>query len=242
MVRLHLKRIATPKTWPLHRKENVFVKRPHSGAQQIEYAVPLSLAIRDMLGVAETMKEVKYILKNQIVSVNGNRVYDEGRTVGFLDILGFQNQKKYFRLLINSKGTLFFAECPEKEKNLIVGKIVKKTVQAKNVITAHLNNGHNIAVKDKFNVGDTIVLERKKNKYEVAHILPYAEKNLAYVFGGKNIGTIGTITAIKKQMLRSDRMTLKVGDKEIECVGRQTFIIGKDKPVFTLPVKDHNIQ
>ena len=66
-----LKRKPAPAFWPIHRKELPWVAKPSSGSHSLEKCLPLTLVLRDILGVAQTRKEGKLILAQGKVIVNG---------------------------------------------------------------------------------------------------------------------------------------------------------------------------
>jgi small subunit ribosomal protein S4e len=53
------------KAWPIKRKNITFIAKPNPGSYKAEYVVPVVVLLRDILGVAETSKEVKMILHNR---------------------------------------------------------------------------------------------------------------------------------------------------------------------------------
>lgn len=57
--RRHLKRKPAPKTWPIHRKEQVWTIKPRPGPHPISRCLPLTLVVRDILGFAKTRKELE---------------------------------------------------------------------------------------------------------------------------------------------------------------------------------------
>ena len=73
MVKNHLKTITAPKSWPINRKESVFVTRAKPGAHKMELSLPLGLCLRNILNKAQTRKEAKNILNNQELFVNNKR-------------------------------------------------------------------------------------------------------------------------------------------------------------------------
>ena len=66
----HLKRIAAPKSWRIERKVRKWVVRANPGAHKISTSFPLAFFIRDVLGYANTMREVKNILTKKIILVD----------------------------------------------------------------------------------------------------------------------------------------------------------------------------
>ena len=57
-----LKRKPAPRFWPIHRKELPWVVKPSSGSHSLQNCLPLTLVLRDILGIAQTRKEGKLIL------------------------------------------------------------------------------------------------------------------------------------------------------------------------------------
>ena len=238
----HIKRISAPKTWPLNRKENTFIKRPHSGNQSLNYTISVSFALRDMLGVARTSSEITFILRTHDITVNGTRVHDEKRPLGFMDVLSIPLVKQQYRLLLNKYNKLFLHAIAESEVDTLPSKVRHKTIQQKNKILAHLQSGHNVEVKNSVKPGDLVVLKKKDGKFNESSHVSYAEGSLAYIIGGRNVGSVGTIKQIVTRLKMSDQVRLQVGDNLIECIEPQLFIIGKDKPVISIPIHDHKVE
>ena len=78
----HLKRLAIPRSWPLPRKTTIWVTRPRAGAHSLERCMPLNIVIRDVIGLARSTREVRTILHNGLVKVDGRIVKDTRRGVG----------------------------------------------------------------------------------------------------------------------------------------------------------------
>ena len=83
----HLKRLAMPRSWPLPRKTTVWVTRPKPGAHALELCMPITLVVRDVLQLAKTTREVRFILHNELAKVDGRIVKDTRRGVGLMDVL-----------------------------------------------------------------------------------------------------------------------------------------------------------
>ncbi|MEM3193440.1 MAG: S4 domain-containing protein, partial [Candidatus Bathyarchaeia archaeon] len=67
----HLKREMTPTFWPIHRKKFVWALKPSPGPHPIERCIPLGVIVRDLLGLAETMREAKKIIAQGKILVDG---------------------------------------------------------------------------------------------------------------------------------------------------------------------------
>ena len=112
----HLKRIASPRTWAIDRKNNKFITRPRPGAHSFENGLALGVIIRDHLKLASTMSEVKKTLNNNEVLVDGKRRKDHRYLIGLFDVLKIA--KKSYRIIFDRKGRIIVTEISEKDKNI----------------------------------------------------------------------------------------------------------------------------
>ena len=89
----HLKRLNMPRSWPLSRKTTTWIVRPLPGGHSLDMGMPLGPILRDVLGVAQTMREVRVILSTGQIKVDGRVVKETRRIVGLMDVLtvGEQN-------------------------------------------------------------------------------------------------------------------------------------------------------
>jgi len=99
-----LKRKPAPKFWPIHRKEAPWVIKPSSGPHSLENCLPMTLILRDMLGLTETRKEAQTILHQGKVLVNGKVVQQEDFPVGLMDVISMPDAGQYFRVIPSHKG------------------------------------------------------------------------------------------------------------------------------------------
>ena len=106
----HLKRLAMPRSWPLPRKTNIWVTRARSGAHALERCMPINVVLRDVLGVARSTREVRRILHEGLVKVDGRVVKDNKRGVGLMDVLsvGDDDFDAVFSIPMENLGTAAF--------------------------------------------------------------------------------------------------------------------------------------
>ena len=71
----HLKIMAAPKSWPVERKERIWITRPNPGPHTLESSISISLILK-LLKYAKTTKETKQIINEKKVLVNNNLVRD----------------------------------------------------------------------------------------------------------------------------------------------------------------------
>lgn len=219
----HLKRIASPRTWVINRKESVYITRPKPGAHNMENGLPLGIILRDILKLASSMTEVKKILNNNEISVDGKRRTDHRNIVGLFDVLSIPAQKKSYRILLNKKQQLIVNVIDDKEANLKPCKVVGKTMIAKGKVQFNLHDGKNIISDVKAKVGDTLLLELPK--LAVKEVLPLEKGCAVYLIDGKHCGDLGSFKEIK------DEEAIYVKDKQdIETAREYLFVVGKSKP------------
>ena len=83
----HLSRLAVPRTWQVKKKGIKWISRPLPGAHAMDRSVPLNFVFRYLLDYARTNKEVKHILNNQEIFVDGVRRKNPRFAIGIMDVL-----------------------------------------------------------------------------------------------------------------------------------------------------------
>ena len=128
MVKRHLSRLNAPKSWPIKRKGIKFIRKPSPGAHTLRQCISLSLVIQNMLKYAKTSKEIKKILHERKILVNGKVKRDSAFAVGIMDVLSIPTLKENYRVLYNTKGKFVLMKIEEKDANEILMKIINKTL------------------------------------------------------------------------------------------------------------------
>ena len=154
----HLKRLAMPRSWPLPRKTSVWVTRPMPGAHSLEHCMPVSLVIRDVLGLAKTSREVRFILHNELAKIDGRIVKDTRRGVGLMDVLSLGDE--HYRCVLDHNGRLRYRTISAEEAAWKVCRIEGKTTIKGGQTQLNLHDGRNIIVDDpsQYNTGDSLKL------------------------------------------------------------------------------------
>lgn len=227
MVKNHLKAIAAPKKWPIKRKRNVFVLKPSPGTHSLKNAVSLNFMLIEMLKLARTKRESRYILHNKEVFVDGKRRKDISFTVGLFDIVSIKDIKKEFRVCIGKKGKIEVIEIDEKEAGLKPYKIVGKNL-IKGKEQLNFFDGTNMLIdKGDYRVGDTLLMDIAKK--EVKHHLKLEKGNVIFLIGGKHISCLGIIEDVME-----NKIIYKIQNEVYETLKKYAFVVGKDKPLIKL--------
>ncbi len=238
-----LKRKPAPRFWPIHRKELPWIVKPSSGSHSLESCLPLTLVLRDILGVAQTRKEAKMILSEGKVLVDGKIRRKDDFPVGLMDVISMPTADKYYRVLPSHKG-LVLNPISKEEANFKLLRVEDKTT-VENGVQVALHDGTNMLVKladpKKSNEVPYETFDILKVTYpdkQVVSTLKTKEGNLAVITGGKNAGKNGKIVEIEKTEAKKRRQALVVIE-DAKGIRYQTimdfiFSIGETEPIIGL--------
>jgi small subunit ribosomal protein S4e len=214
----HLKRIAAPKTWMINRKSNTFIVRPKPGAHSMNQGMSLGYIIRDILKLANAMSEVKKLLNNNEVLIDGKRRKDYRMIVGLFDVITIPSLKKYFKVELDVKGRLTVKEIKEEESKTKICKVVGKKMLQKAKIQLNLHDGKNIIGDHSVKVGDSVELDIPS--WKVGKVLNFKEGATVFLVGGKHSGSLGKLEKIKENIA-----VCKVGNTKIETSKNYLFMV-----------------
>lgn len=224
----HLKRLPSPKSWVIGRKEGTFITRAKPGAHAPDLGMALSVVLKDMVGVAQTTKEVKKALHHAQILVDAKRVKDHRRVVGVMDTITIPDERKSYRVTLDHKGYITVKEIDEKEAKLKVSKIVGKTKLAKGKTQLNMSDARNILVdKDEYKVGDSLVLELPEQK--IKEHVKFETGAAILLVGGKHKGEQGKLIDITE-----DTVLYEKKDGKFTTLKKYVLVVGKDKPAVTL--------
>ncbi|MCW4002349.1 MAG: 30S ribosomal protein S4e [Candidatus Bathyarchaeota archaeon] len=238
-----LKRKPAPKFWPIHRKELPWIVRPSSGSHSLNECLPLTLVLRDVLGVAQTRKEAKTILDQGKVQVDGKIRKSNDFPVGLMDVISLSDMDKYYRVMSSHKGLTLVPISKEEAQTKLVRVEDKHTV--KSGVQIALHDGTNLLVKVadpknpqevQYETFDTLRITVPQK--EVVQTLKTKEGNFAVITGGKNIGKQGKIVEIEKVEAKKRRQALVVIEDQqgarYQTILDYVFCVGEAQPLITL--------
>ncbi|KAG0439704.1 40S ribosomal protein S4 [Dictyocoela muelleri] len=226
--RKHLKRLAAPKSWLLDKSGGVYAPRPSTGPHKLEECIPLCILLSKKLGYAQNSKEIKHIMKNRMIMINGKVRTDPRYPVGIMDILSIPKTGETFRLLYNTSGR-FFLHRLEKQENFTITKVIKKVIRKGKVPYIYTEDGGSFRYCDlEINVGDSVKVDLETRK--VVEFLPIAEGNIVYLTRGKNMGCSGVIVGIDKDIVKIKDSN----DRYFSTLKKNLLVIGKEKSWISL--------
>ncbi|MBI2109804.1 30S ribosomal protein S4e [Candidatus Woesearchaeota archaeon] len=218
-----MKRVAAPKSWPISRKGSKFVTRPLPGPHSLETGIPINIILKDILKLAKTSREVKTILNDGKVSINGITRKEPKFNAGILDIVNLKGVGNYI-ILFDSNGKLRLKETKNDEKTKFV-KIMNKTVLRGKVTQLNFIDGTNLLIdKDAYKVGDSLILDGKS----VVKHLKFEKGATVYLTGGKHVGKLGILDEIKSfKGMQQDKVVLNLGKEKAETLKKYAVVVDK---------------
>ncbi len=220
MVKNHLKRLTAPKSWDILRKESTFITRPKPG-RSFDLAMSLNQVMKSLIHKGDTTKEVRFILSNHQVLVNGKRVYNHRLPVGFMDVLSFPEINEHYRITLSPQGRLKAISISADDAKSRIVKVSGKT-RHNGMFQIHCNDGTNIlSDNNKYKTGDSLVIKNGK----VVHHLPLAKGAVIFLTGGSHLSTIGKVEEFNELNISfsSDKGTFSTAKRFV-------FVIGKTRP------------
>ncbi len=205
---MHLTRSETQRNLPIPRKGTKYVARALGYVNQ---GIPVVLALRDILKTARTTSEVKLMISNKSLKINGRLVRDHREPIKLFNI--FEAGEKVYELGILPTGRFSFSEVSKKER---LCKIIGKKVLSGKKIQINTHDGSNFISNQKITIGDSVIID---GKGEVKKIISLEKGKKAFVFSGKRIGKEGVI-----ESLESNKIQIKFDDGLVELDQRHVVV------------------
>lgn len=195
---MHLTRQESTKKLPIARKGTRYLVRPLS---HVEDSVSVACAVRDILELAKTMREIKQMLSQKLIKINGRIVYDFRDCIKLFNILEVGH--KAYRLSILPTKKFVFEETADKKR---LCKVVGKKLNKDNKVQINLHDGTNFVSKDKINVDDSFYLDFSG---KILSHIPFEKAKEVFITSGSYTGLHGKVHSIK-----GSKVEVKFKDKE----------------------------
>jgi len=175
---------------PIKRKGTKYVARASS---DLENSVPVVIAVRDILKMAKTKREVKKMINQKMLKINGREVIDHNDAIKLFNI--FEAGKTYV-LKLSPTRKFFFEETKNTGERLC--KVIGKKVLSGKKVQINLHDGTNVLGDNKLKTGDSVYLD-SSGKIK-RHVSPEKGKEV-FVISGRYEGQHGKIAEAGKKML-----------------------------------------
>jgi len=231
----HLKRLASPRAWKIHKKSSTWVPKPNPGAHAADKSIPVGLLLRDYLSVVDSMGEAKRIVGNREILVDGRVARSHKTPVGLMDVLSIPKMEKSYRVVLDHHGRVVLSEIPAAQAAWKLCRIENKTTVSGGRTQLNLHDGRNVIVKEtNYKTGDVVKVSLPDQKI-VGHYA-FGKGMTAFITGGAHVGEFAKVEDV--EVIRSPRpnlVNLTAGSETYSTVKPYVFLVGKDRPEITLP-------
>jgi small subunit ribosomal protein S4e len=235
----HLKRLPAPRYWPIKRKTGKFTTRVIPGPHARDDCMTLAIVLREVLGYAGNMREVKAILSSGQIIVDGHVRKDPRFPVGLMDVINIATSGEQFRLIPKKRGGYRLVKIDDKEAEFKLCKIESKTMVKGGKVQLGLHDGRTLLLPEgekpsKYNTLDTLKIAIPDQK--ILSSLQMDKGVYAVVSRGRNVGNEGKVVEIAKR-LGTHASTVTMEDPEgnrFQTALEYVFVVGKTKPEVSL--------
>ncbi len=203
----HVKSLAAPKFFAVHRKEFDYVRKPNAGRHSLSRSVALSYALKQM-GYVSTTSEADRAIKRGSIQVNGKVIREPKYPVGFSDVVGVVSEKLSKRLGINGLGKMELEDVSKEgqaESNTY--KVVGKYKARGGKLVLRLHDGRNVTAEA--NTNDSIIVKGGN----VEKVLKLENGAKCFVIDGVHVGTYGKVSQLSKGDRKRDASVVIVPEE-----------------------------
>lgn len=204
---MHQKRQAVTKKLPIPRKGTKYVARPLSHLQD---SVPVVIAVRNMLNLAGTVREVKQMIKQKQLKVNGKEVSDYRESIR---LFNFLKADKDYVLTLSQNGKFTLEETKAKDR---MCKVFNKTLIKNGKIQLNLHDGTNVITNEKIKTHDTVYLD---NNNRISKHIPLEKSKSCVIISGKYLGSKGHIDSV------GDKVSIKLQDNSLVKLEKRSVMV-----------------
>jgi small subunit ribosomal protein S4e len=189
---MHIKRKTISKLWPITRTGTKYLAVPSHNQST---SLPLVIVAREMLKIIKTKKELKKILSEKQILVNGKIVKEVNYPVSLFDYLSIPAANEHYKMILEGK-KLKLVKASEKDTSSNIFKVIGKRMLGKNIMQINLTNGRNVLSNEKIEVGNFVLVDHKN---KINKILPLEKDVKVIAISGKHMGENGKVKEIVKE-------------------------------------------
>lgn len=182
---MHLIRAHVTPLVPIARKGTQYVARPRSHHRT---GVSVLVAVRDMLKLAHTTREVQAMIKSKSLMINGRAVRDFHEAIHLYTLL---DADKRYKVGLTTSGRLTLEATTAKTR---VAKIVGKKMLRGKVVQVNFHDGTNVLTKENVVVGGSAEIDLHN---KVVRWIPLEKGAHVFVRSGSSKGHAGTVKSLE---------------------------------------------
>ncbi len=241
----HLKALASPRFWPVLRKEHKWAVKPSPGPHPVNRSIPLLMLVRDVLGYAKTAREARRLIVEGHFKIDGRVRRDYKYPVGLMDVVEVIDTGETYRVLPVPIKIMNLVPIGKEEASYKLCRIENKTTVKGGHIQLNLHDGRNVLIRvedpgspveaSKYRTLGTVKLGIPRQELE--EYIPLEEGVIAIISGGRNVGRVGRVRSIHYG-IRRYRSIVELEDKHgnrFQTSLTYIFPIGVEEPLITLP-------
>jgi len=232
----HLKRMFAPSHWMLDKLKGRWAPKPSAGPHKMRECLPLIVMLRERLKYALTYREVKMIVMQRLIKVDGKIRTDMFYPAGFMDVVQIEKTKENFRLLYDTKNRFVLHKISKEEAAYKLCRVKKITRGPKGTPYAITHDGRTLRYPDPdVKVNDSIRLDVTTGK--MLDYVKFEAGNSVMISGGNNMGRVGVIMHRERHPGSFEIVHIKDAVGHVFATRLQNvFVIGKgSKPWISLP-------
>lgn len=228
----YLKRLVAPGSWHIPKKVQKFVMKTAPGPHNAD-ALPIGVWLREHVGLAQNASEVKKVLHQRDVLVNGRACKDPRMGLGVFDIVSIPKLGKHYRIQFDVRGNLSAVEIPAESAKTRLCKIRNKTTVKGGKVQLNLAFGANILADNTYKAKDSVVVTLGidgEERFRIVDHFPFAEGNVAMIVGGKHSGKVARIIEITRTASSVPNRVILADDsagERFETVEEYVFMVGR---------------
>ncbi len=241
----HLKALASPKFWPVLRKEYKWTVKPSPGPHAIDRSIPLLILVRDVLKYAKTAREARRLIVEGHFKVDGRVRRNYKYPVGLMDVVEIVDTGEAYRVVPVPVKIMDLVPIGKEEAGYKVCRIENKTTVKGGHIQLNLHDGRNVLIRVEDPKNPVEAAEYKTlgsvkitvPEQKILEYIPLKEDVIAIISGGRNVGRVGRVRNIRYG-IRRYRSIVELEDKHgnrFQTSLTYVFPIGIEEPVITLP-------
>jgi small subunit ribosomal protein S4e len=220
--------MTAPDAWQIARKASKYTISTAHGPHNAS-ALPIGIWIRDHMKLAQNTKEVRKILHERNVILNGRVVTDEHIGIDVFDIISFPKSDRHYLILVDGKGRQTQYEITAEAAKMQLVKVAGKTTITGGKTQINLTSGANFIGDNSCRGKDSLVIGLEgDDRFIVQQHFPFAVGNMAVVIGGKHTMKTGKIVEIiVQQSSIPNRVLLEDADGvQFETIEDYIYMIG----------------
>ena len=193
--------------------------------------MPVNLIVRDVLGRAQSAREVRFIVHNELIKVDGRVCKDTRRGVGLMDVLSLGDE--HFRCMLDANGRLRYVKISAEEAAWKLVRIEGKTTIKGGKTQLNFHDGRNMIVDDakEFSTGDSLKISLPDQA--VLEHIAFVEDVRCYLIGGTHVGETAFM---KERIVKRSSMPNEVAFEEFGTTEVNVFAVG-DASIPAMEVK-----